>query len=141
MAVIVNQLLNSGLDYTGFLRYDSDQTLTEEQKTRVRQSIHAASLSEVTGMFTDLTTRLANVASLFYANTIADRDLLGPAITGTPGARAFIYVADATADASVGSGWALYLAKIENAAPVFTKVAESGMDVDIDFAAIYNQSK
>lgn len=143
MAVSTNSLLTSGIDLNGVLRYDRAQTLTEPEKDRVRQAIGAASSAVVATSFAALYASISNVASLLYADTIADRDLLTPTIQATAGARAFVFVADASADTSVESGSALYLAKIVGAAPVFTKVAEaeSLFDTDIDFAAIYNQSK
>ena len=139
MAVSTNSLLTSGIDLNGVVRYDRTQVLTETERDRVRQAIGAPSSTSLAS----LSASLSSVASLLYADTISARDLLGPAIQGTAGARAFVFVADASADVAVESGWALYLAKIEGTTPVFTKVAEAEgfFDTDVDFAALYNQSK
>ena len=143
MAVSTNSLLTSGIDLNGVVRYDRVQVLTETERDRVRQDIGAPSSTSLASSFASLSASISSVASLLYADTISSRDLLGPTIQATAGARAFVFVADASADAAVESGWALYLAKIEGTTPVFTKVAEAeGFFVtDVDFAALYNQSK
>ena len=142
MAVSLNYHIMG--DFTGpIVRYDTVQNLSPTEQVRVRQSLGIVDTVDLSVRLAALEAKVLTVASLLYANTIADRDLLGSAILQSAGQRAFVYVTDASADPTVATGWALYLAKIVDAAPVFTKVAEGEalFDTDIDFAALYNSSK